>query len=164
MVFGRMLIHTRGNDICLPGRPNLRGQYSRRWSSSQWWSKYILPTDEWRVHVFDNKSIAVGKKVHSHPEDTWRQAPVRNIGNGWTFDFSAHPPEGLRKYGIRACQALGYPHGGVDILQVETIDPTSGEPPTNVFYVLEVNRIPALTCPHTREAWVRAIRRKFQRG
>src|ERR1700677_1650274 len=35
-VFGRMLHHTRANDICLPGRRNLHGDFSRRWRNSQW--------------------------------------------------------------------------------------------------------------------------------
>lgn len=163
-VFGRKLIHTRGNDIVLPWR--LTGMLPRprgRWWNSDWWSKYIPPTEEWRVHVFNGRSIARGKKILTHPDEVWRHAPVRNIGNGWTFDFTATPPKGLRRTAKAAIGAVEYPHGAVDILQVVANDPTAPEGPTNEFYVLECNRIPALTCPYTREAWVEAIRR-YVRG
>lgn len=159
IVFGRKLIHTRGNDIILPGR--LRNQagmpYNRRWMGAEWWSRYIPPTEEWRVHVFDGKSIARGKKIHSGT--SWRKAPVRNIGNGWTFDFTSDSPKGLRKVAKAACQTLRYPHGAVDILQVGPNVPGASNAQETTFYILEVNRIPALTCPYTRDAWVRAIRR-----
>ena len=156
-VFGRMLIHTRGNDICLPGRRNRRDQYSRRWSNSEWWSKYVEPTEEWRVHVFNGKSIARGRKIHTGP--SWRKAPVRNIGNGWTFDFTGDAPKGLRRTAKAACTSLNYPHGAVDILQIDATPQNGSNEQERVFYVLEVNRIPAVTCPYTRDAWVAAIRR-----
>lgn len=158
IVFGRKLIHTRGNDICIPKR-NRTGAplHQGRWWHSEWWSKYIPPTEEWRVHVFDDKSIARGKKVHTG--ESWRKAPVQNIGNGWTFDFTHDPPRGLRKTAKAACEALGYPYGAVDILQVDPTAPVGQKSQQSVFYVLEVNRIPALTCPYTQTAWVEAIRR-----
>jgi hypothetical protein len=161
-VFGRKLIHTRGNDIVLPGplRNIATRPYNLRWMRSDWWSRYIPPTEEWRIHVFDNQIIARGKKIHSGK--SWRKAPVRNVGNGWTFDFHSDPPKGLRKTAREAVQALGYPAGGVDILQVTSTPPGGDIPPTNEFYVLEVNRLPALTCPYTLGAWASAIRRKFQ--
>lgn len=161
-VFGRKLLHTRGNDICLPGilRDTPTRPYNLRWMRSDWWSKYIAPTEEWRVHIFDDQTIARGRKIHTGP--SWRVAPVRNTGNGWTFDFSTPPPKGLRSAARQAVAALGYPAGAVDILQVSPTAPGGDIPPTNEFYVLEVNRIPALTCPYTLGAWVGAIRRKFQ--
>jgi hypothetical protein len=160
IIFGRMLLHTRGNDICLPGRRNSHGQYSRRWRNSQWWSRYVPPMEEWRVHVFDGKSIARGRKVQTGTP--WRRAPVRNISNGWTFDFTGTTPRGLRTTAKQALQALGYPAGAVDILQVGTIRPRGLEPPTTPYMVLEVNRVPALTCSYTRDAWVAAIRRHIR--
>ena len=157
IVFGRMLLHTRGNDICLPGARNLRGHYSRRWEGSEWWSRYIPPTEEWRIHVFDGRVIARGKKIQTSPPH--RDAPVRNINNGWTFDFRSDPPEGIRRVARQAVEALGYPAGAVDILQVDTNDPTAPEGVRREFYVLEVNRVPALTCPYTLGAWASAIER-----
>lgn len=161
-VFGRRLRHTRGNDIVLPGplRKKMGGWvFNRRWMGSEWWSKYIEPTEEWRVHVFDDRTIARGRKIHTG--NSWRKAPVRNIGNGWTFDFSSSTPKGLRKAAKEAVRAVGYPSGAVDILQVAAIDPEAPEPLRNEYYILEVNRIPALTCPYTLGAWERAIRGKF---
>jgi glutathione synthase/RimK-type ligase-like ATP-grasp enzyme len=131
--------------------------FGRRWWNSEWWSKYLHPTEEWRVHVFDGRSIARGIKIHSG--NSWRKARVRNIGNGWSFDFTRDSPRGLRTVAKAAVQALGYPVGAVDILQVDRIDPTAPEGLQREFYVLEVNRIPALTCSYTRTAWVEAIRR-----
>lgn len=159
IVFGRKLIHTRGNDIVLPRfhRRSFRIVETCRWWNSEWWSKYIPPTEEWRVHVFDGKTIARGRKIHTG--SSWRKAPVRNVGNGWTYDFHGEPPKGLRKVAKAAVGALGYPHGAVDILQADTIDPTAPEGVRRMFYILEVNRIPALTCPYTFGAWVGAIRR-----
>lgn len=160
IVFGRRLIHTRANDIVIPRiREDGRGRYIRngRWVQSEWWSKYIPPNEEWRVHVFNNRTIARGRKVHTG--SSWRKAPVRNVGNGWTYDFHGEPPKGLRKVAKAAVGALGYPHGAVDILQVTATPQEPSQTPTNQFYVLEVNRIPALTCPYTQGAWVGAIQR-----
>jgi hypothetical protein len=150
-VFGRKLLHTRGNDIVLPGVKKLSGwRFSRRWETSDWWSKYIPPTEEWRVHVFNNQTIARGRKIHSGP--SWRKAPIRNIGNGWTFDFKTDPPKGLRKAAKEACRSVGYSSGAVDILQCGTDGGAE-------FYILEVNRCPALTCEYTLSAWEGAIRK-----
>lgn len=165
IVFGRKLIHTRGNDIVIPRVvENSRGRRIRsgRWVQSEWWSRYIPPTEEWRVHVFDGKSIARGRKIHTG--SSWRKAPVRNIGNGWTFDFTGKSPKGLRKAAKAAIGALGYPHGAVDILQVGPNAPGASNTQETTFYILEVNRIPALTCPYTRNAWVGAIRRHVAEG
>lgn len=163
-VFGRRLLHTRGNDIVLPRMSQSRERVNTesRWFRSEWWSRYIPPTEEWRIHVFDNRIIARGKKVHSGP--SWRRAPVRNVGNGWTFDFHVDPPQGIRRVAKKAVQALGYPVGAVDILQVTKTLPGGPEPPTNEFYVLEVNRLPALTCPYTLGRWCEAIRRHVREG
>lgn len=169
MVFGRRLIHTRGNDIVISPKSSwllaescYSGPITRtRWWNSEWWSKYLPPTEEWRVHVFDGRSIARGIKIHSG--NSWRKARVRNIGNGWSFDFTRDSPRGLRTIAKAAVQALGYPVGAVDILQVDRIDPTAPEGLQREFYVLEVNRIPALTCPYTRTAWVEAIRRHVRK-
>lgn len=162
MIFGRKLIHTRGNDIILPGRIRLNTRgivtgINSRWLQSEWWSRYIPPTEEWRVHVFDGKTIARGVKIPVHPP--WRKAPVRNIDNGWAFRFDIDPPKGLRKTAKLACEALRYLHGAVDILQVGPNAPGASNAQETTFYILEVNRIPALTCPYTRTAWVEAIRK-----
>lgn len=154
MVFGRRLIHTRGNDIVISPKgqwylkePDYQGSITKtRWWNSEWWSRYIPPTDEWRVHVFDGKVIARGKKVHSGA--SWRKAPVRNVGNGWTFIFTENPPKGLRTAARKACDSLRYESGAVDIIVGE-----GGK-----FYILEVNRCPAMTCEYTLGAWERAIR------
>lgn len=161
-VFGRRLIHTRGTDIYLPGpmRKKMGGWvFNQKWMASEWWSKYVKPTEEWRVHVFEGRVIARGRKVHTG--QSWRKAPVRNILNGWTFDFSGNPPRGLRSTAKKAVATLQYPSGGVDILQIDTIAPEAPEGRETMFYVLEVNRIPALTCEYTLGAWERAIRRKY---
>lgn len=163
-VLGRRFIHTRGNDIVLP-RFNPNGSTIRgRWTNSQWWSKYIAPTEEWRIHIFDGHTIARGRKILTRPAEVWRRAPVRNIGNGWSFDFTADPPKGCRSVARKAVAALGYSVGAVDILQVTPTPPGGPEPPTNEFYVLEVNRLPALTCPYTLGRWCEAIRRHVREG
>lgn len=153
IVFGRKLIHTRGNDIVLPPKKieRYRGDGVMnypigRWTESEWWSRYIPTIDEWRVHVFDGKVIARGKKVHTGA--SWRKAPVRNVGNGWTFIFTENPPKGLRTAARKACDSLRYESGAVDIIVGE-----GGK-----FYILEVNRCPGLTCEYTLGAWERAIR------
>lgn len=143
IVFGRKLLHTRGNDIVLPGHPD---RPNRRWVASDWWSLYLPPTDEWRVHIVDGHSIARGRKILTGKE--WRKAPVRNISNGWTFDFTTDPPKGVRTAAKKAMAAVGYRDGAVDILL------TGSDP-----IILECNRVPALTCSYTRNAWIEAIRR-----
>lgn len=173
LVFGRQLLHTRGNDIILPNLRPRRTQdgfvvdgetWNRRWWNSEWWSRYIAPTEEWRIHVFNGRTIARGRKILTRPAEVWRRAPVRNVGNGWSFDFTSDPPKGCRSVARKAVAALGYSVGAVDILQVTATPPGGPEPPTNEFYVLEVNRLPALTCPYTLGRWCEAIRRHVREG
>lgn len=160
IVFGRRLIHTRGNDICLPKLST--GRWNLTWLAREWWSRYVPSTYEWRVHVFDGTSIARGRKHLTGRQ--WRRAPVRNVGNGWTFDFTITPPKGLRVAAKEALRACAYPHGAVDILEVVGTPPRLGKSPASTFVVLEVNRVPALTCPYTQAAWVAAIRRHITIG
>ena len=125
LVFGRRLFHTEGRDII--------GPRHRRWPRSEYWVK-VIPNigAEWRIHVFQGRSIARGMKVQTG--ESWRKMPVRNRANGWTMVHDPKPPKGLRTLAKAAVEAVGYDFGAVDLLVQE--DGTQ--------WVLEVNKAPGL--------------------
>lgn len=140
---GRKLHHTQGKDILLPD--------NKFWRIRDYWTKFIPSTEEWRIHIFDGKSIARGKKVLA---DT-TQVPntpinIRNRGRNWLMVHAPNPPRGMRELARRAVAAVGETYGAVDIL-VGT---------DRKFYVLEVNCAPAMD-EYTLAAYVKAIRKRF---
>lgn len=137
LVFGRKFIHTEGRDIIGPRHP--------RWIRSEYWVK-VIPNvaQEWRIHVFQGRSIARGLKVQTGV--TRRRMPVRNRANGWTMVHDVEPPRGLRTLAKKAVAACGYDFGAVDILVGED----------GAAWVLEVNRAPGLD-QSTATAYVKAF-------
>lgn len=125
LVFGRRRVHTEGRDIIGPTHP--------QWRHREYWVK-VIPNvaQEWRVHVFQGRSIARGLKVQTGPQ--WRKMPVRNRANGWTMVHDQKPPKGLRTLARQAVAAVGYDFGAVDLLVCE--DGTQ--------WVLEINKAPGL--------------------
>jgi hypothetical protein len=144
LVFGRKLYHTQGKDIVGPGRRAPR-RFLRRWRESEFWVKVIPNVEqEWRMHIFNGKSIARGLKVQTGP--TRRKMPVRNRKNGWTMVHNIKPPDEVREAAKKAVAAVGYLFGAVDLL----LD-RDGK-----VWVLEVNSAPGLD-DYTAEAYADAI-------
>jgi hypothetical protein len=137
LVFGRQRNHTRGKDIVGPRHP--------RWRRSEFWVK-VIPNvkQEWRIHVFNGKSIARGLKVQI--EEPWRKMPVRNRANGWHMVHDQKPPELVRETAKAAVKALGYDFAAVDLLLTED----------DKVFVLEANTAPGLD-DHSAAAYAKAI-------
>lgn len=103
--------------------------------TGDYYTKLRPISQEFRVHVFQGKSIRLAMKVprtvHPHPVfRSWR--------TGWKFSYGtdaqqwASPP--LRNLAKRAVKALGLDFGAVDV----------GRQPDGVLFVLEVNTRPGL--------------------
>lgn len=149
LVFGRKENHTQGRDICTVA---LR----RRFRESDYWTVCLDVTEEWRIHVFKDKSIARGTKhfvlgtesprIHRRRRDL----PIRNRLFGYRMRHDIEPPSGLRRLAKQAVTAMGYDFGAVDIV--------CGP---NGPHVLEVNKAPGLD-NYTARAYARAIERYLQ--
>lgn len=94
---------------------------------------------EFRVHVFQDKAIAIQKKLVANATSI-----IHNHDNGVTFQYFER--EALNRYGprtmarmiemaIEAVRAVGLDFGAVDIIQ---------EQETSRLYVLEVNSAPGI--------------------
>lgn len=145
VVLGRRQYHTQGRDIILlPAEAHIR--MVQRWMKCDWWSKFVPSTEEWRIHVFHDRTIARGKKVWmaSTPEGPH---PLRARRLGYHMVHNVPPPSGIRPAARAAVASLNRLYGAVDILI------TSDGP-----VVLEVNSLPAMD-NYTRAAYTRAIRR-----
>jgi hypothetical protein len=147
-VLGRKENHTQGRDIIIAtGHQNQGTKQRRRWQARQWWCKFVPSTGEWRIHVFDGRTIARAKKEPGPGSPGMTQVPIRSRRNGWLYRHDLEPSEALRTAARGAVAALGYPYGAVDLLE------TPDGP-----VVLEVNRLPAMD-NYTATAYVNAIRR-----
>jgi len=141
---GRKFHHKEGKDILFPDK--------KFWRVRDYWTKFVPSKEEWRIHVFDGKTIARSKKLaDAEPEKpTTHAQEIRNWRNGWRFRHSPDPPKGIREFAKAMVRACGYLYGACDIL----VKPDGG------FCALEVNTSPAMD-NYTLRAYVKAIRRKF---
>ena len=144
---GRTNKHSGGKDLV---------RWLRRARISDFYVKKLDLVKEFRVHIFDGKSIRMGLKVPRvnvtpHP---W----IRSFRQGWNIDYGTACQEarirGLRKAAKRAVKALGYAFGAVDI----------GITADNKIYVLEVNTAPGLQNKATAQAYARHIVAWFAAG
>ena len=102
-----------------------------------YWTQKLSLVQEFRVHVFDGKSVRLGKQFkrddfpNPHP---W----VRNYHTGWVYLWAgawrSAVPAGVREAAIKAVKALGRDTGAVDL----------GVTASGAVFVLEVNTTPAL--------------------
>jgi len=136
IVFGRRFKHTGGKDIV---------QHThRRWFERDYWVKYIPTVDEWRIHVFEGKSIARGVKVCDDPSVPY----IRSRRLGWRIVHNIEPPKGIRTFAKRMVAAVGYPYGACDI----------GVMMEDTFMAFEVNAMPGLD-DYTAQAYGREFNR-----
>jgi hypothetical protein len=160
-VYGRKAEHTKGKDIVIASHkwtavpPSVGGHPGSRpmfripdtWYERDYWTKLVPNVlEEWRIHVFDGKSIARGLKVNEHGGDL---GLIRNRGAGYIMRHAVDPPKGLRTLAKNAVAACGYTYGAVDLLVT-----------AEGSFVLEVNSAPAMD-NYTRGKYVAAIRQKF---
>lgn len=142
--FGRNYNHTGGVDIVVlrPGDPIIPKDY---------YTKYIEPEKEWRVHVFDGKVIMAQKKFFAEGRLHDNGTPiikteisdfVRSYKNGWRFyrikDLE-NVPANVLDASIRAVASLGLTFGAVDVISHDR-----DENRKRRATVLEVNTAPGL--------------------
>lgn len=159
-VWGRNWIHTRGTDIIGSGyvkvvkinrtKSESRYVFNPRWLQREWWVKVIdndLIRNEWRIHIFQGRSIGRGLKVQTG--DTQRIQPVRNRDNGWTMVHNVEPSATVKNAAAQAVKAVGYNFGAVDLFEMQD----------DSIVVLEVNSAPALRSDYTIAAYTTAFSR-----
>lgn len=138
VVFGRSLKGTGGSDIA-PSDTDEVGFYT-----SQFWTKYIKKSQEFRVHVMGGEARVIQRKAlrvtnpdTGEPLDTSEvDFRIRNLVNGFVFttsDASPHPT--VLEQAVKAVNRLGLDFGAVDVIWNEYYGKA---------YVLEVNTAPGL--------------------
>lgn len=165
IIIGRAFTHTCGEDITVSRTQS--GQYMQYFDhidefdipkhETNYYTKYIKPAREWRVHVFGKEIIFAQKKffdkdafletnkLSSLDEDSpeYKEAMIiRNYSHGWRFhtlkDIS-NLPKACQDMSIRAVDALGLTFGAVDV-----ISHGRDENELRKASVLEVNTAPGL--------------------
>lgn len=96
-----------------------------------YYQKYLEKVNEYRVHVFFNKVIAVQKK-----QGEFEKFECWNHKNGFIFEVTpwSKIPRGICKVGVDAIKAIELSFGAVDII----------EDKEGNFYVLEINTAPGV--------------------
>lgn len=90
-------------------------------------------TEEYRLHIFNGKSIRAG--VKKRREGANAHAWVRSYDGGWNICYEGFKSKkGMREIAIKAVEALGLQFGAVDL----------GKKADGTYIVLEVNRAPGL--------------------
>jgi hypothetical protein len=147
--WGRRLIHTRGLDIRDPVRQ------PRGFRESEFWVRVVPSESEFRIHIFEGRSISRAQKVPGSTLDASlppvRSQLVRNRRTGWRLRHQCTLLPGVREAAKAAVAALGYDFGAVDILVR----------PDGTPCVLEVNRAPGLD-ETTASAYITALERKVK--
>lgn len=118
--------------------------------------KYIPKAQEYRIHVFNDKIIAVQqKRKRSDVEQTPDQKLIRNSANGWVFCVEAvefvseEVEQQVKEQALKAVEALCLDFAAVDII----VGREDNKP-----YVLELNTAPGLESPTVIGAYVQAIK------
>jgi glutathione synthase/RimK-type ligase-like ATP-grasp enzyme len=100
------------------------------------YTKYVKKKKEFRVHVLNGKVIDVQEKRRRKEFEGDRDTRVRNMRNGYVFcRGGVDVPADLHSLAQRACAALGYSLGAVDVAFNER---------NNRLVVLEVNANPGM--------------------
>ncbi len=166
LVWGRRWIHTQGQDIIGSGyrlprlvrasriKDRIRPEsFNQAWLQREWWVQ-VIPADaianEWRIHIFQGRSIGRGLKVQTG--ESTRVQPVRNRNNGWTLRHDVEPSHDVRLTASRAVQSINYNFGAVDLIELKD----------SRIVVLEVNSAPALRSDYTLNVYTEAITRMSQ--
>lgn len=124
-VLGRMYKHAKGKDIRL-----VVNSYD---SSSNYYTRYVQVSREYRVWTFRNRVLGVYEKVLRYPKKAKKRPGVAwNWARGYAFQFYREAPVELGQLGIKAVAAVGLDFGAVDI-----VEDAQGH-----RFVLEVNSAP----------------------
>jgi hypothetical protein len=119
--------HVGGNDLL---EDNLR--------EPDFYSKKENIVEEYRLHMFEGKSIRAGKKVQRATRPDGRTPPhpwIRSFDAGWVINYDGFASTtAMRALAASAVKALGLNFAAVDI----------GKRADNSLIVLEVNRAPGV--------------------
>lgn len=141
--FGRSAHGMGGGDIIVQPQ----GMITYGFAESEFWTKHVPNTREYRIHVFGNRVLGVMGKYLDFPEQVGT-GYIKNYAHGYRFRT---PPQELKPdrhdAAIAAVNALGLDFGAVDLLVGED----------GRAYVLEVNTAPALA-PLTARKYIQAIK------
>jgi hypothetical protein len=141
MWLGRKFNHTGGTDVVIDIEDN---------DDSDYYTKYIKPHREWRVHVFKKKILFIQKKFFAEGKlhddgkvikKTKISEIVRSYGNGWRFyrlKDKNNCPSNVRDASVCAVNALGLTFGAVDVISY------GRDGDKRKAAVLEVNTAPGL--------------------
>lgn len=132
---GRSNHHVGGLDLLSPP------------AQPDYWVKKETITEEYRLHLFDGKSIRAGKKAPRTGFQTPISPWIRSFDGGWKIVYDRYEStRGQRELATAAVSSLGLTFGAVDL----------GLLADGSLIVLEVNRAPGLE-GGTIEAYARAI-------
>lgn len=127
-VYGRQLLNaSQGKGIII-----LKPEDTREIPYCPLYTKGVLKSHEYRVHIFGNKVLDVTKKRRRNNID--RSDYIKNLSNGWVYCREGiEIPENLLDCAKKAISGLGLDFGAVDLLYRK-----------GVPYVLEINTAPGL--------------------
>lgn len=151
MILGRSRSGMGGKDIVVydPSQ-QYQGKYptnpEQTGNRHDFYSVYMKPVSEVRIHIADGRPIRVQRKYCDYPDKAEANPFVRNYAHGYRFRA---PRMNLREMRIdqaaKAVAAIGLDFGAVDMLMVGPYQ-----------YVLEVNTAPACS-PLTAKCYASAI-------
>lgn len=112
------------------------------------YTKYKKKKKEFRVHIFQQKVVAVLEKRKRKDFTDERDTRIRNTANGYVFcRDNVVEPEGLRELALKASNVTASDFRGVDIGFNEKL---------NELFVIEVNSAPGIEGSNI-DAYVKAI-------
>jgi len=112
------------------------------------YTKYKKKKREFRVHVFQERVVAIVEKKARSDWNGVRDTHIRNLANGYVFcQNPVNLPEGIGALAIAAGKVVGSDFKGVDIGYNEK---------KNDLFVIEVNSAPGIEGSNV-EAYVKAI-------
>lgn len=127
--------HIGGNDLLRPG------------GVADFYSLKEPVAHEYRLHIFNGRSIRAGRKIPREAFDGTPHQWVRSFDGGWRIDYSGfHSTRDMRTLAAAAVGSLGLDFGAVDL----------AERPDGTLFVLEVNRAPGAE-GGTAERYAQAI-------
>lgn len=148
LILGRRFHHTGGTDI------EIIDLKKQELSPSDYFTEYIKPHREWRVHVFSGEILFAQKKFFGEGKPEGIQGIVRSYANGWRFhrlkDLN-NLPSNVKNSAISAVSALGLTFGAVDVIS------HGRDGDKRLATVLEVNTAPGLDTEANLESYVNAF-------